>query len=97
MRNAAQVTDEHARELIALGAVYLGERIKGQDKIKWRRAIQISAANGLTSADDVAEMPVREGKLIRVHPDPKRFTQACYRKDWPQRVLYMDSNYLVSL
>ena len=47
--------------------------VQGQDTIKWRRANQV-LQQGLETCLDA-------GRLIRVHPTPKRFP-ACQQHDW---------------
>lgn len=103
VQQIADVPEPRALELIALGAVYLGETIKGQgDKIKWRRAIQLAAAAGtaagagesITGPCRAVGLQVRRGEPVRVHPRPKRFP-ACATPDWQQRLLYIDDDYVV--
>jgi len=85
----ASITPADASELIQLGAVYVGQTIKGQNAVKWRRANEaLSFGNGAGSTE------VPAGTPIRVHPHPKRFP-ACYTTHWPAAVVHLDERYVV--
>lgn len=71
--------------LLKLGAIYEGQRIKGQDVIKWTRILRQPQATFGTDS------------LIRVHPNPKRYPvcETMLQSDWSARVVHEDEGYLI--
>eukprot|EP00873_Tetraselmis_striata_P014406 jgi/Tetstr1/434670/TSEL_023761.t1 len=90
VQQMAGVESARAAELIALGAVYLGEQVPGRadGKLKWRRALAVADVKAPGS------YLVAEGQWLRVHPRPKRYPIST-ATDWKQRVLHLDADFLV--
>ncbi len=97
------MNESAARELLDLGAVYIGEKIKGQDLTKWRRweAAKSHQASGASKTPPspavrplAPETTLPPGSLLRCHPRPKRFP-ACGSTDWPAAVVHADDKYIV--
>lgn len=77
--------DEEARDLHALGALYVqgaGDGNRGSGRRRWLR-LEGGLSRGL-----------REGESLRVHTDPVRFAAAC-DADWPSRVLFSSDDWVV--
>ena len=89
----AGIDAQQAADLLLLGAVFLGDEIKGQAVVKWRRVIDLAGATAAGGGDGaggaaaaVLQWQVPAGKLVRIHPRPKRYP-ACCQPDWPRRLL----------
>mmetsp|Transcript_37856 Transcript_37856/g.96919 ORF Transcript_37856/g.96919 Transcript_37856/m.96919 type:complete len:270 (-) Transcript_37856:780-1589(-) len=80
VQQMAGVESARAAELIALGAVYLGEQVPGgaDGKIKWRRALAVADVKAPGS------YLVAEGQWLGVHPRPKRYPIST-ATDWCDR------------
>ncbi|KAG2491698.1 hypothetical protein HYH03_010065 [Edaphochlamys debaryana] len=90
LEGGAAVADR-AMELMSLGAVFVGIPHKGMNHTNWTRSSDLMAGDPGSSPEALS---VPYGQYVRVHPHPKRYTEAC-NCDWPSRVVACDDSYLL--